>query len=224
MKRRSTIAILSLSLSLLAAGAQAEFVVESMYRETSAYVMDVPLPQGRTSDGEGMMGWGNAVLAATAIRDDSIAQASEDTEASWSGSAITIAGTYQADLVRTGSGDQDALSTRNLITMRFDKPETFILHLDWEKSGYPGTWVVRIDDLVLGDGLIDVVADDEPGSLDIACSGSGVYRLVAEYIQGRVLSVPGERSGGLSFTISLAPEGPIPTVEETWSGVKALYR
>jgi hypothetical protein len=224
MKRIFTVAILFVSLSVLATGAQAGFTVEPLYREISANVRNVSPPYDLVTDGEEMMGWGNAVLAASALRDDSSAQASGNTDASWSASAIVIAGTYQADLTRTGSGDQVQLDTRNLILLRFDNPEPFILHLDWGKSGQPGWWHVQIDDLELTDGFIDVVADDEAGSLEIPCAGSGVYRLIAEFIQSRVQSGPGERSGGLSFAITMAPEGAVTTRAETWSGVKALYR
>ena len=223
MKRTLMIAIPCLLLTMPATGARAEFVVETVYRESAAQVIEVP-PLDWTEDGDATLEWGSAVLAATAMRDDANGYASQSGDAFWDGPAIMVAGTQHVEAGRSGSGDAVDLWARNLVRIEFTNGDPFVLRVEWEKTEHPSAWFVKIMDEVLHAEIAWLVADDPQGSITVPCSGSGFYTLTAEHILSRRQSEPGERSGDLSFSITLAPEETIPTREETWSGVKSLYR
>lgn len=223
MKSTVMIAIPCLLLTMPATGARAEFVVETVYRESAARVTEVP-PVDWTLDGDLTLEWGSTILAAAAMRDDANASASQSGEASWDGPTIMVAGTQHVETGRSGSGDAVDLWTRNLVRIEFTNGDPFVLHVEWEKTEYPSAWFVTIMDELLHTEIVWLVADDPMGGLTIPCSGSGVYTLTAEHILSRRQSEPGVRSGDLSFSILLGPEGTVPSRDETWSSVKSLYR
>jgi len=62
------------------------------------------------------------------------------------------------------------------------------------------------------------------GSFHAICAGTGPFQLQIAHLVEAYLDEPGGVEASVDFEVIVAPEGTIAVTNETWSGVKALFR
>lgn len=223
MKQIFTFAVLILILTTTTE-TQGQITTGDLYRESSAAISDYLPPYAGLSEGENSLSSGIFETHPSVYWEDGHCQAHQTTEITSDGQIINISGTLQADMGRFIPGDVNVFDSHSLIFVDFMSDGPFVISGELGSQGSHYETTIHVLDEGTMIPIYDSGTNPPPGSFSAVCSGTGPYKLeIIHYFLVHQGDTGGNESG-LSFDISLVPEGTVATTNECWGSVKALYK
>jgi hypothetical protein len=223
MKQVFVFVVITLALTI-STDSLGQISIGDLYRESYAQITDYQPPYDGISEGGYSQDSGTFETHPSVFWEDGHCQAHQITEISPDGQIINISGLLQADMGRSIPGEVNVFDSRSLIFVDFVTDAPFVISGNLDIQGDLHETLIQVIDEGTMSQIYYSGTYPPSGDFSAVCSGTGPYKL--EIIHSFAI-YQGETGGNLSainFNISLMPEGTVPTSNESWGSVKALFQ